>query len=223
MKHQDVFRIMKRVLISELLVLGIFLFASSVLAQSSLSSTSILNAFKAYVSPAPAPSLILPLNKEQENRQVPKAEGVAISQSSISNETLASGLRTLLSKKEFADQLRGPQGVQGPQGPQGSVGPPGTNGSSNSYPAVIYTASPAPSANFSGASYFSATNITSGLVSADTAKVAELKVSSSLNVTGSSTLGALTVTSCTGCSPTTSLALSSAITDETGSGALVFG
>src|SRR3989338_5916999 len=210
MKHQDVFRIMKRVLISELLVLGIFLFASSVLAQSSLSSTSLLNAFKAYVSPAPAPSLILPLNKEQENRQVPKAEGVAISQSSISNETLASGLRTLLSKKEFADQLRGPQGVQGPQGPQGSVGPPGTNGSSNSYPAVIYTASPAPSANFSGASYFSATNITSGLVSADTAKVAELKVSSStvlsgsLDVTGATALGVLTATSFNGLSFTSS-------------------
>src|SRR3989344_3822075 len=124
--------------------------------------------------------------------------------------------------------IPGPEGKEGKEGPPGPPGPPGTNGSSNSYPAVIYTAPPAPSANFSGASYFSATNITSGLLSADTLKVTELKVSGSstftggLNVTGASTFGALTVTSCTGCSPTTSLALSTAITDETGSGALVF-
>src|SRR3989338_1359872 len=52
----------------------------------------------------------------------------------------------------------GPEGKEGKEGPEGRQGPPGTNGSSNSYPAVIYTAPPAPSANFSGASYFSATN-----------------------------------------------------------------
>src|SRR3989344_5302564 len=127
-----------------------------------------------------------------------------------------------------AQGIPGPEGKQGKEGPPGPPGPPGTNGSSNSYPAVIYTAPPAPSANFSGASYFSATNITSGLLSADTLKVTELKVSGSstftggLNVTGASTFGALTVTSCTGCSPTTSLALSTSISDETGSGALVF-
>ena len=221
MKHQDVFRIMKRVLISGLLVLGI-LFSSPVSNVFAQSSASLRDAFRAYVTETPI-SKPLPTNSvvgiPTPNKDVGTSPPTT---SSISNVTLASALRDLLKQKEFVAQLRGPQGVEGPSGPQGSVGPPGTNGSSNSYPAVIYTAPPAPAANFSGASYFSATNITSGLISADTAKVAELKVSSSLNVTGSSTLGALTVTSCTGCSPTTSLALSSAITDETGSGALVF-
>ncbi|MBI2356382.1 MAG: tail fiber domain-containing protein [Candidatus Doudnabacteria bacterium] len=44
----------------------------------------------------------------------------------------------------------------------------------------------------------------------------------SVKVAASPTFNALTVTSCTGCSPTTSAALAAAITDETGSGALVF-
>src|SRR3989338_10045113 len=200
MKHQDVFRIMKRVLISELLVLGIFLFASNTLAQSSLSSTSLLNAYRSYVKEVPAPLVSTPPSIPEVVKPIPPK--ILPPPVQVSNADLASTLRNLLKQKEFVAQLRGPEGKEGPQGPQGS---PGINGSSNSYPAVIYTAPPAPAANFSGASYFSATNITSGLISADTAKVAELKVSSSLNVTGSSTLGALTVTSCTGCSPTTSL------------------
>jgi len=218
MKHQDVFRIMKRVLISELLVLGIFLFASNTLAQSSLSSTSLLNAYRSYVKEVPAPLVSTPPSIPEVVKPIPPK--ILPPPVQVSNADLASTLRNLLKQKEFVAQLRGPEGKEGPQGPQGS---PGINGvSSNATPSIIYSAPPAPAANFSGASYFSATNITSGLISADTAKVAELKVSSSLNVTGSSTLGALTVTSCTGCSPTTSLALSSAITDETGSGALVF-
>src|SRR3989344_4743725 len=222
MKHQDVFRIMKRVLISGLLVLGI-LFSSPVSNVFAQSSASLRDAFRAYVTETPI-SKPLPTNSvvgiPTPNKDVGTSPPTT---SSISNADLASTLRNLLKQKEFVDQLRGPEGKEGPQGPQGSVGPPGTNGSSNSYPAVIYTAPPAPAANFSGASYFSATNITSGLISADTLKVTELKVSGSstftggLNVTGASTFGALTVTSCTGCSPTTSLALSTAITDETGS------
>src|SRR3989344_6388392 len=218
MKHQDVFRIMKRVLISELLVLGIFLFASNTLAQSSLSSTSLLNAYRSYVKEVPAPLVSTPPSIPEVVKPIPPK--ILPPPVQVSNADLASTLRNLLKQKEFVAQLRGPEGKEGPQGPQGS---PGINGvSSNATPSIIYSAPPAPAANFSGASYFSATNITSSLLSADTAKVAELKVSSSLNVTGSSTLGAITVTSCTGCSPTTSLALSSAITDETGSGALVF-
>src|SRR3989344_2326999 len=176
MKHQDVFRIMKRVLISGLLVLGI-LFSSPVSNVFAQSSASLRDAFRAYVTETPI-SKPLPTNSvvgiPTPNKDVGTSPPTT---SSISNVTLASALRDLLKQKEFVDQLRGPEGKEGPQGPQGS---PGINGSSNSYPAVIYTAPPAPAANFSGASYFSATNITSGLISADTAKVAELKVSSSL-------------------------------------------
>src|SRR3989344_3021197 len=47
-------------------------------------------------------------------------------------------------------------------------------------------------------------------------------INQTLATTSSPTFNVLTVTSCTGCSPSTSLALSTAISDETGSGALVF-
>src|SRR3989344_9376239 len=186
--------------------------------ESSLSSltTSVLDAVREFITPRSDLSTTTLRNAFDEYISPPQ---IKIVQSSF--ETLVQGPRGPAG-------LTGPAGPQGKEGPQGIQGPPGTNGSSNSYPAVIYTAPPAPTANFSGASYFSATNITSGLLSADTLKVTELKVSGSstftggLNVTGASTFGALTVTSCTGCSPTTSLALSTAITDETGSGSLVF-
>ncbi|MBI2356383.1 MAG: tail fiber domain-containing protein, partial [Candidatus Doudnabacteria bacterium] len=57
----------------------------------------------------------------------------------------------------------------------------------------------------------------------DTTEWANLDgLNQTLATTSSPTFNALTVTSCTGCSPTTSAALAAAITDETGSGALVF-
>src|SRR3989344_699552 len=194
-------------------------------AQTASVLDALRNVFKAYITTAPIPPPVA------EPVSPPPVSTVASPAPVITNQALLNALRVLFNDKNLASEFRGltgPQGKEGPQGPQGSVGPPGINGTSGGTPSVIYSAPPAPAVNFSGASYFSATNITSGLISADTLKVTELKVSGSstftggLNVTGASTFGALTVTSCTGCSPTTSLALSTAITDETGSGSLVF-
>ncbi|TSC77561.1 MAG: hypothetical protein G01um101424_355, partial [Parcubacteria group bacterium Gr01-1014_24] len=90
--------------------------------------------------------------------------------------------------------VRGPAGPPGPPGPPGPAGLPGVAGTSNSYPAVIYTAPPAPAVNFSGASYFSATNITSDQLTNNLATITTLTVSGNSTITGSQTVtGALTV------------------------------
>src|SRR3989344_1880787 len=80
--------------------------------------------------------------------------------------------------------------------------------------------------NVGGATTLAALTATSFTIGANTLNTTEWAfldgVNQTLATTSSPTFNVLTVTSCTGCSPTTSLALSTAISDETGSGALVF-
>src|SRR3989344_7278431 len=199
-----------------LLVLA-FLVFSPARAQTNLTSLSLLNAFKAYVQPAPAaPPLPTKVG-------IPTGVGTIVKVSAPINTEI------------YVRGPTGPQGPQGPQGIQGIPGPAGPSGSSGSSlgrspmgeASVTYIPSN-PSTNFGGASIFSVTDLSSNKLITEVGKITTLEVggnstlSGTLNVGGATTLGALTVTSCTGCSPTTSLALSTAITDETGSGALVF-
>src|SRR3989344_7886016 len=195
----------------------VFFFFSSASAQTtgtervertSLTSLSLLNAFKAYVQTAPAaPPLPTKVG-------IPTGVGTIVKVSAPINTEI---------------YVRGPAGPAGPEGPQGKQGPPGPPGPVGSGGSSSVTYIPSnPSTNFGGASIFSVTDLSSNKLITEIGKITTLEVggnstlSGTLNVGGATTLGALTVTSCTGCSPTTSLALSTAITDETGSGALVF-
>src|SRR3989344_1526252 len=144
----------------------------------------------------------------------------------------------------------GPQGIAGSPGPQGIPGPSGSSGfssvtyipsnpSTNFGGASIFSVTDLSSnklitetakvttLNVEGTSTLtgtlSATSIAIGNNTLTTSEWAFLDgINQTLATTSSPTFNVLTVTSCTGCSPSTSLALSTAISDETGSGALVF-
>ncbi|MEK7081180.1 MAG: hypothetical protein AAB902_02230, partial [Patescibacteria group bacterium] len=114
---------------------------------------------------------------------------------SVSSETtLISSLQKLLSNPSIVAKLRGPIGPPGPKGDTGSnamyVGQTVGNIQPSSpapIPAVfipVGIVQPNPAANFSGASYFSATNLSSNLLTANTANITDLNVSGTSNLKG---------------------------------------
>src|SRR3989344_1299534 len=154
--------------------------------------------------------------------------------------------------REFRGQRgpEGTQGIPGTPGPQGPAGPAGSSGSSSvtyipSNPStnfggasifsvtdlssnkLITETAKVTTLNVEGTSTLTgtlnATSIAIGNNTLTTSEWANLDgINQALATTSSPTFNVITVTSCTGCSPSTSLALSTAISDETGSGALVF-
>src|SRR3989338_2450387 len=154
--------------------------------------------------------------------------------------------------EEFRGQRgpEGTQGIPGTPGPQGPAGPAGSSGSSSvtyipSNPStnfggasifsvtdlssnkLITETAKVTTLNVEGTSTLTGTlNATSIAIGNNTLTTSEWAfldgINQTLATTSSPTFNVLTVTSCTGCSPSTSLALSTAISDETCSGALVF-
>src|SRR3989338_7937192 len=219
-----------------LLVLA-FLVFSPARAQTNLTSLSLLNAFKAYVQPAPAAH---PLPTKVG---IPTGVGTIVKVSAPINTEI---------------YVRGPTGPQGPQGPQGIQGHPGPAGPSGSSSSSSVTYIPSNSAtNFGGASIFSVTDLSSNKLITETGKITTLEVSCNSTLTGTLNVGgaitgnltgnvtgnltgnitgnAATVTTnanltgvitsignATSLGSFTSANLITALTDETGGGALVF-
>ncbi|MCX6752445.1 MAG: hypothetical protein NTZ87_03000, partial [Candidatus Nomurabacteria bacterium] len=100
--------------------------------------------------------------------------------------------------------IQGPAGPQGPVGPQGPQGPAGASTSLASpsfQPAYVGIIQPNPAQNFSGATLFSATDLSSNHFTTNTAHITDVTVSGSsvlsgsLSVAGATTLaGTLNVT-----------------------------
>ncbi len=102
--------------------------------------------------------------------------------------------------------LQGPRGLQGPKGdPSNSSGQvaPSFNYSPSSNAAIplsyapIGIIQPNPATNFAGATFFSATNLSSGSFSTGTANITDLTVKGSSVFTGTTTFGSLNVTGAT--------------------------
>lgn len=135
-----------------------------------ISAAEIVNSFRSYVTAVKTPSPILPLVQEER----PKMEGVT----PPTDASLASTLRSLLSKEEFVSKLRGPAG------PQGLKGDPGLTGNSSISYLPVGIAQPDYRANFSGATYSSITNLTSDQFNANTTNITTLNVSGNQTTSG---------------------------------------
>ncbi|MEI8174702.1 MAG: hypothetical protein WCG28_02005, partial [bacterium] len=179
---------------------------SSILYSKSIpSEVSVVQAIKVPVQPKPV-VYVTPQPTTPPNKPLLSGEG----KGEVSESNLASTLKNLLSKQEYIDLLRGPQGVAGPKGDSGQsiYYPSNSSGQAPSIqPAYIGVIQPNPSANFSGATLFSATNLSSNQFTTSTAHITDITVSGSsilkgavniggaLNVTGNSTLtGDLAIT-----------------------------
>ncbi len=182
----------------------VLIFSFFVSEVSAVSSDSLLNAYKNYISqgstptvptPVPviekiSPPIVAPVVNTVVAPALPTVPPKIITPpttsapiTNVSETTLTSALQKLLSKQEFVDQLRGSQGPQGNTGPQGPAGPTGlTTTNPNSYPAIVYTAPPNPAANFSGASFFSATNLSSNEFTTNILKGTTLTISGIVEV-----------------------------------------
>ncbi|MSU44783.1 hypothetical protein EXS45_01210, partial [Candidatus Nomurabacteria bacterium] len=167
----------------------------------SIIQSDILNAFKNYVaSPQtetnPPRVEILSVVVKPLSTSSPQ---VTSNPNSINNVALISALQNLFSKKEFADQLRGPIGPQGPTGLKGDSGTSFIN-SPSQQPAFIGVIQPNPATNFNGATLFGVTNLSSNNFSTSTANITTLSVSGNstltgtLNVTGAATIPNLSTT-----------------------------
>jgi len=182
----------------------VFFLASSVLAASNITFSSLTLAYKNYVSKPVIVSTPQPPASPLSGGSVVASPDKGRS-GGVSDATLLSAIQKVINQPSIAAKLRGP------------IGPTGPAGSSPMYvgqaAASLQPSSPAPipavfvpvgisqpdlAHNFSGASYFSATNLSSNLLTAATANVTDITVSGSsvlkgsLDVTGSTTLTALT-------------------------------
>src|SRR3989338_7851096 len=182
-----------------------------------VNQTELFNAFKNYVTTT-LPSAPL-INQGGEVPSPPKvggvsAGGVSAGGGGSADLSLLTALRNLLNRADIAAQLRGPSG---PAGPAGAQGPKGDNASLTAWqripdqpnsapsPGPLYhipatIIAPNPSANFGGATVFSATNLSSDKFITDTAKTTTLTVegnstiAGTLSVTGTATIPTLVTT-----------------------------
>src|SRR3989344_5921205 len=199
------------------------LYGTEVLEKNIYTSKSIPESTpKISVTAQPlSPPPVSPLQKEQTSPIVKVTDSMTLT-----------ALRNLLSDPEIKKNFQGPAGPAGAQGPMGLVGPKGDPGTSVSYspsqqPAFVGIIQPNPATNFSGATLFGATNLSSNHFSTNTANATTLTVTENstlktLEVTGNSTItGNLTVTGTvtgSGATTGTSLALSGALTALTFNG-----
>ncbi|WP_214665883.1 hypothetical protein, partial [Streptomyces javensis] len=111
MKNKNNFRILKRFVSSTFFIVA---FLPS-LALAAVNTDSLMTAFKSYVTVLTVPTSNQVVNPTSNNTQVTlepivQAPIVYVTpQPSINEANLLSALRNLLSKKEIANQLRGPQ------------------------------------------------------------------------------------------------------------------
>ena len=160
------------------------------------SISDLTTAYKNYLSPTLAIN-ISDLTTAYKNYLTPAIAKIVPTGTALSPRTsgfvsvsaLTSALEKLLNEKEFADKLRGPQGPPGPKGDTGTNAMYPNQLAANIYPSApaaipavfmpVGITQPNPSANFSGASYFAATNLSSGQFTTNTANITTLSVSGS--------------------------------------------
>src|SRR3989344_1535818 len=155
-------------------------------AATPLSSSSLLSAYDAYVNEQ------VPVNKTDvitgysdyisEPLKLPPVSQTPITISTVSESSLLPALRTLLARQEFISLLRGPKGEQGVQGPQGLPAPSSLN---NVQGPIGY--------NFGTTAPSAPQNNTIGTLGGFTALGAQDLTSTTIQVTGTSTLNNATI------------------------------
>ncbi len=246
MKNKNNFRALVKRFPLGLFVFAFFLFLYTPDASAAVNTNSLVHAFRSYVASSSVitpvtqnntipPSALLPnQGAEKGDNSVssivtnPPVVYVSTPPSSVSESSVLSALRKILSKKEIADQLRGPTGPQGPAGPQG-LSQPSTPNSVAYLP--VRLANPDSSANnFPGGAYANIASLNSNIINATTTNVTTLNVAGATTLTGALTVGGTSIAS-SGALTGTTLALSGALTAlsingntiTTGTGTLTLG
>jgi len=189
----------KRFLLSGFIILVLFSFVTPALAWNPI--TALINAYKAYVSPAPVAPVVAPsvakITPAPVNSPVvyvaPARNASSIAGAggpqpvTVSDAALTSALERILNNPNIAAQLRGPQGVQGPSGSNGISSIQSSSPNPVAYMPVGVTYAD-PSHNFTGGTYETIANLSSNLFTNNVSNI------TTLNVAGDSTLkGGLSV------------------------------
>src|SRR3989344_5883575 len=163
-----------------------YTFPHLVLAQNPPTSSSLLSAYDAYVNEQ------VPVNKTDvitgysdyitPPLKLPPVSQTPITISTVSESSLLPALRTLLARQEFISLLRGPKGEQGAEGPQGLPAPSSLN---NVQGPIGY--------NFGTTAPSAPQNNTIGTLGGFTALGAQDLTSTTIQVTGTSTLNNATI------------------------------